>query len=189
VRSVLVGVDDPSFADELRTALDKARLDTVVCNVLDLGASQWPKTPDVLVADGDTEGLEVSVLWAGWQKRTPPPTLLVLTATAEGLGAAERVGAIIVSKPIEADRLAREIVRLCQPGEGVVNPTQALRTLGIPIGGDPEDEAAAILAGAERVPVAMIRNAPASTSPPPRSSIACASGARSATTRPASPSR
>ena len=105
--SVLVGIDDKALGEGLRVALEAAGHAVLLVGPLEVGSSGWPQGPHVLVVDGDSSQLDLGVLWAGWGRRPDRPALLVLAGTAEARQAAERVGALVVTKPISAARLAQ----------------------------------------------------------------------------------
>jgi hypothetical protein len=160
VLSVLVGIDDKALGEGLRVALEAAGHAVLLVGPLEVGSSGWPQGPHVLVVDGDSSQLDLGVLWAGWGRRPDRPALLVLAGTAEARQAAERVGALVVTKPISAARLAQEIIASrAAPGAPSLTPSYALRALGQPVGGHPEDEAATILANAGHLPLDVVREA------------------------------
>ncbi len=158
--SVLVGVDDHAFGEELRQTREAAGHAVLLVGPREVGQSGWPETPHVLVVDGDAPQLDLGVLWAGWGRRPDKPVVMVLAASPPARRAAERIGALVVSKPISVARLAAEIAQArAAPGAPTLTASYALRTIGEAVGGRPEDEAAAIVAGAARAPLEIVRAA------------------------------
>jgi hypothetical protein len=160
VLSVLVGIDDQALGGALRDILEAQGHAVLLVGPLEVGASGWPQGPHVLVIDGDSPQLDLGVLWAGWGRRADRPVVLVMVGTAEAQRAAERIGALVIAKPISAARLAAEIVQSrAAPGAPVLSASYALRALGLAVGGLAEDEAAAIVSGAAHVSLEIVRDA------------------------------
>jgi hypothetical protein len=116
---------------------------------------------DVVVVDGEDEGMDVSVLGATWRDEEHVPILVVLASSPEVRLAAERAQAVVVPKPITPAHLVADIVRIAAAPPRVPAPSVglALHTLGLAGGGLAEDEAAAIVAGVERVDIQVVREA------------------------------
>lgn len=162
VLSIVLGIDDAAVGSELAGALEEAGHHVSRVGPLDVGPGGGGRRPDVIVVDGDAPGLDLAVMAAGWRQQPPPtPALIVLAATAPARVAAERVRAVVLTKPVAAAALADEVTRVASAPRGVAAPTaaSALSVLGLAAGGLPEDEAAAIIAGARTVDPAVVREA------------------------------
>jgi hypothetical protein len=157
----LLGIDDPQVAGDLVAWLEQAGHQVEWVAALEVTPGPGRMTPDVLLVDGDAPGMDLAVVNAAWRRREPPPTLLVLGATAAARADADRVHARVLIKPLDPQQIAAELSRLSTGprGDTGLTPTTALQVLGLVGGGLPEDEAALIVAGARKVDIALVREA------------------------------
>lgn len=156
--SVLLGIDDPSAGREIHAALSDAGHTVDWIPALEVTPTPAQITPDVVVVDGEAPGMDVGLVVATWIRREPPPAIIVLGQTAVVRNAAERVRARFVAKPVVPEEIVAEVTRIAFPQSAdALGPATALRILGLPAGGLPEDEAAAIVAGARGVDLGIVR--------------------------------
>lgn len=158
--TVLLGIDDPSAGREICAALQEAGHEIDWVPALEITPTPArTQSPDLVVVDGEAPGMELGLVVAAWAKRDPTPAMLVLGTTAAVRAAAERVRARFLPKPIVPDELVEiASVSLARgQGYGSLGAATALRILGLPAGGLPEDEAAAIVTGARNVNLAHVR--------------------------------
>src|SRR5262249_4323108 len=155
-----VGIDDPSAGYEICAALEAAghRIDWVSA----LEVTPTParaKTPDLVVVDGEAPGMELGLVVAAWARRDPSPAMLVLGTTAAVHASAERVRARFLPKPVVPTELIEIASFALARGAtiGALGAATALRVLGLPAGGLPEDEAAAIVTGSRNVDLGHVR--------------------------------
>jgi CheY-like chemotaxis protein len=159
VAAILVASDDLALGSELARLLGARGHDVARVPALELGPEQG--VPDVVVVDADVAGLDLVSLAAGWRDAPRPPSVVALGSSGAARVAAERVRATLVVKPLDVAALADLVARLAlaPPDAGAPTAEAALRLLGLRGGGFPDDEAAAIVAGARQLDPRAVREA------------------------------
>lgn len=156
--SVLLGIDDPSEGRGIYATLEEAGHDIIWVPALEVTPIPGRKAMELIIVDGDAPGMDLGLVAATWRKHEPPPVLIVLGTTAAIRAAAERVRARFLGRPVVPEELVAEVTRVAFPrATDALAPATALRILGLQGGGLPEDEAAAIVAGARNVDLALVR--------------------------------
>jgi hypothetical protein len=127
---------------------------------LEVTPTPTQETPALVIVDGDAPGMDLGLLTASWRRREPAPTLLVLCTSSAARASAERVRAVAAAWPATGDELVAHATRvLGRADDRALTPVAALTALGLPGGGRPEDEAAAIVAGARTIAIDHVREA------------------------------
>jgi DNA-binding response OmpR family regulator len=148
---VLVGLDDPAAGQAIVQALEKAGHRVRWVGAMDVGAS-GADVPDAVFVDGEVPGMDLGVLSAGWRQRRPGPLLYVFGGPGVRAAAA-RIQAAVLPKPVNPAAVVQEVAKLERAARAARagNAAGALRLLGLASRGNPEEDAAWILAGAKEL--------------------------------------
>ncbi len=146
---------------QLLDGLEAADLEVTWVNVKEGVPAKQKRTPDVVVLDADSVGMNLVEMARTWKATDPAPAIAAVGHPgANTERAAAAAGATLHRKPLDVTVLGPALARAAEARfVGALTPGAALHAIGARLSSDPLSDATAIIAGSRSVDFEQVRDA------------------------------